>query len=82
MKGAFIRSKAKWIDEGEKPSKYFCNLETQYASSKNIPFIENDEGQRLFDNHGILKEAAQFYKTLYTKSVLMTLTMYMMTLKA
>jgi len=69
MKGAFIRAKAKWIDEGEKPSKYFCNLEAQYASNKNIPFIENDEGQRLFDNPGILKEAAQFYKTLYTKSV-------------
>ena len=47
-----------------------CNLETQHASSKSISFIENDECQRLFDNHSILKEAAKFYKILlHTKSV-------------
>ena len=25
LRGSFIRSRAKWIEEGEKPSKYFCN---------------------------------------------------------
>ena len=30
VKGIFLRSKAKWIEEGEKPtSKYFCHLETR-----------------------------------------------------
>ena len=27
LRGSYIRSRAKWIEEGEKPSKYFCNLE-------------------------------------------------------
>jgi len=29
LKGAMIRSKAKWISDGEKPSKYFCSLENR-----------------------------------------------------
>ena len=29
MQGIFVRSRAKWIQEGEKPSKYFCNLESK-----------------------------------------------------
>ena len=27
IKGLFIRSRAKWIEEGEKPTKYFLNME-------------------------------------------------------
>ena len=27
MKGVIIRTKARWIEDGEKPSKYFCALE-------------------------------------------------------
>ena len=29
LEGVRIRSKAKWVDEGEKVSKYFCNLENR-----------------------------------------------------
>lgn len=68
IKGSSIRARAKWIEEGEKPTKYFCSLETQYASNKTIPFIENSAGQKIFDNNDILKEAEQFYKVLYTKN--------------
>ena len=35
-KGAQIRSRAKWIEQGEKSTKYFFNLEKQNISKKNL----------------------------------------------
>lgn len=31
-----IRSRAHWLEEGEKPSKYFCNLESRNFLNKTI----------------------------------------------
>ena len=45
LKGAMIhvRSRAKWIEEGEKPSSYFCNLEKRNYVNKIIHRIEQDD---------------------------------------
>ena len=43
LKDQCIRSKSKWIEEGEKPTKYIINLETQNYVSKQIPNIEKDD---------------------------------------
>ena len=40
IQGHLIRSRAKIIEEDEKPTKYFCNLETHNYSNKIIPKIE------------------------------------------
>ena len=37
LKGQCIRSKVNWIEEGEKPSKYFTSLESRNFVSKEIP---------------------------------------------
>ena len=42
LKGQCIRPKSKRIELGEKPTKYFINLETRNYVSKQIPNIEND----------------------------------------
>ena len=44
MEDVKLRCKAKWIDEGEKVTKYFCNLENRYFISKCMPnlIIDND----------------------------------------
>ena len=34
LQGHFIRSRAKWVDEGEKPTKYFCHLESRNYLNK------------------------------------------------
>ena len=34
LKGGMIRSRAKWIQDGEKPTKYFCHLESRIFSLK------------------------------------------------
>ena len=35
-KGAIIRSKARWYNEGEKNNKYFLNLENRHCKRKTI----------------------------------------------
>ena len=36
MEGVLPRSKARWVAEGEKISKYFCNLEKRHYVSKQM----------------------------------------------
>ena len=39
LEGVRIRSKAKWVDEGEKVTNYFCNLENRnFVSKRSISF--------------------------------------------
>ena len=39
LKGHYVRSRAKWIEEGEKPTKYFYNMESRNYHSKLITKI-------------------------------------------
>ena len=66
VKGVVIRSRATNLLEGEKPTKYFCSLETHNYLSKIIPKLETSEGHILTDQKEILKEAESFYKNLYS----------------
>ena len=68
LKGSLIRSRAKWMEDGEKPTKYFCSLESNHYTNKSIPFIELENGAKLTEQNDILKEAVSFYKTLYNKN--------------
>ena len=61
LKGYLIRSRAKWIEDGEKPSKYFCSLESSHYVNKSIPFIELENGVKLQDQNEILNEAVSFF---------------------
>ena len=36
IKGHLVRSRLKWLDEGEKPTNFFCNLEKQNFTEKTI----------------------------------------------
>ena len=44
LRGQIDRSQSKWIKNGEKPSTYFCSLETRNFTSKQIPKIEKEYG--------------------------------------
>ena len=54
-----------WIEEGEKPTKYFCGLESKKFTSKIIPKIERDDGKTITKQFYILKETKVFYEELY-----------------
>ena len=67
LKGIVTRSRLQWVEQGEKLTKYFCNLEKKSISNKHIPFIEKDDQSKIFDQKEILKETFKFYKDLYNK---------------
>lgn len=67
IKGSIIRAKAQWLDAGEKPSKYFLNMENRNYTSKLIPKIILESGEEVLEQNNILKEQRSFYKNLYSE---------------
>ena len=65
-KGAIIRSKARWYNEGEKNNKYFLNLENCHCKKKTIMQIKAKDGANLTNDSDILRECNSFYSDLYT----------------
>ena len=63
-KGYFVRSRAKWIEEGEKSSKYFLGLEKKRQNSNTIRKVKTVRGT-FYDDDNILKELESFYQNLY-----------------
>ena len=66
MQGILVRSRAKIINDDEKPSNYFCNLEKYNYSSKIIPKLDMEDGKSITDQFEILKETKTFYENLYS----------------
>ena len=57
-----IRSRAQYIDQSEKPTKYFCALEKHNYVSKIICNLEQENGNKITDQEEILKETKKFYE--------------------
>ena len=57
----------KWIEEGEKYTKYFLNLEKKRAGSNTIKQVRKDNGEIVTDPSNILVEAQKYYENLYKK---------------
>ena len=66
MQGILIRSRAQLIEDDEKPTKYFCNLESHNYINKIIPKIEKEDGTFIKDQDQVLNEAKLFYEKLYS----------------
>lgn len=66
--GSIVRSKAKWIEKGEKSKHYFFSLKKANYSKKHIRNLTLENGNKLIKNKHILNEALNFYSNLY-KSV-------------
>ena len=66
IEGSIIRSRAKWLSEGEKPSKYFLNLESRNYVNKTIPRLDVN-GKIIDDQTEILRETQKFYADLYSE---------------
>ena len=66
MKGILIRSKARWIEHGEKPTRYFCGLEKRNYVNKTVSKVKTNTGQTITDQSNILGEISNFYQNLYS----------------
>ena len=67
--GAYIRAKARYRIEGEKPSKLFCALEKHNAIQKHIPKLiveKNDIKTELTEQKAIEAEIHDYYSDLFS----------------
>ncbi len=65
LRGHFIRSRAKWVDEGEKPTKYFCHLESRNFLNKIIKKVVVSEETTLYNQLEIMDEVKAYYENLF-----------------
>ena len=66
--GAKIRSKAKWREDGETSSRYFCSLEKKGRAEKSLRSAQRlKDGPMVTRTGDMLKETRQFYVDLYTE---------------
>ena len=64
--GAIFRSKLRWTEQGEKPTKYFFNLEAKNFTLKTIVELKVSENKTVIEDDEILKQIENFYRDLYT----------------
>ena len=65
LNGIKLRSKARWVEEGEKSSRYFMNLEKRNYERKIMNRLATSDGRMILEPGEIRKEQANFYQNLY-----------------
>lgn len=65
-KGAILRSKVRWFEQGERNTKYFMNLEKRNFCQKSVTKLKLKDDTYTYDQFDILQEEKQFYESLYT----------------
>ena len=66
--GAQIRSRCKWIEEGEKNTSYFLNLEKCRQTNNKISAICTKNGHYVYNSEDILHEGHTYYEKLYSRT--------------
>ena len=64
--GIIFRAKLQWVEQGEKNTKYFLNLEKQNYNLKYIKKLITNETTALIKPNEILEEERRFYRNLYS----------------
>ena len=59
-RGATLRSKARWYNEGEKNTKYFLNMQKRHFNKKTIKQLPSDKKGVINTDDKILQEAKSF----------------------
>ena len=66
-KGAQTRARVKWIEEGEKNTKYFLGLEKSNQTAKTMVALKDTNGQIYTNKDDIIRIQQQFYQNLYSE---------------
>ena len=67
IKGHITRARINWLDQGEKPTSFFCKLETKQFTEKTIRKLQLDNGSIINDQKMILKEVQRYYMNLFNE---------------
>ena len=65
MEGVLVRARAKIIEDDEKSTNFFFNLEKYNYTSKIVSKLETNDGKIITDQFDILNETKRFYEDLY-----------------
>ena len=71
------RSKCRWVEKGERPTKYFFNLEKRNYNRKVISELETETGEHITNETLILLEIEYYYNNLYSSETTATLNEYL-----
>ena len=63
---AIFQSKWRWVEKGERPTKYFFNLEKRNYNRKTISELQTDDNEIIKDKDKILETIEKFYEDLYS----------------
>ena len=69
IQGILLRAKSRWKVEGEKSTRYFCNLEKRHFTEKTISKLITEDGTIKTEIKDILTEQKSFYEKLYTSEL-------------
>ena len=64
-----MRARVKWVEEGEKNTKYFLNLEKSRANSKIMEKVTDDKGRTFTKQVDIMNVQRDFFSNLYKKKI-------------
>lgn len=64
--GAQVRSRAKWVEEGETSSAYFFRLEKKRSADRKISALKESDGTIVSDITGLCDSVSAFYSSLFT----------------
>ena len=68
-KGAIVRSRSRWYNEGEKNTKYFLNLEKRHFREGTISRLKKNEEEFVTADKSILHECKVFYEDLFSSKI-------------
>ena len=62
-----VRSKELSVEQGEKPTKYFFNLENMRQQKKEMTELKSHSGELLSNSKDIRKERNDFYQDIFSE---------------
>ena len=69
-KGAKVRSRARWIEEGKKPTRFFFRLERKRTEKNIFESLLNESSEEKSSHNDIELVLVDFYKALFSKDSL------------
>ena len=67
IEGILVRSRAEWLEEGERPSRYFFRLQSSHAQKSQISSIYDSSGVEVSSREEIERAHFDFYSSLFSE---------------